>query len=147
MEATLAIAIAGLTLGVVSLGWQVWTHLTNGPRVRVEGSNSIVPEAQKPYDWLVCVTAVNTGRAATTIANWGFRVPDGGNLQQFERIPWSAALPHRLEPQSSVGFLMPVAGMRQACAERGIAVSSLRAWVRLGTGKEITGGPPKVRDD
>ena len=141
---TLAIAIAGLVLALLSFFWQVWTHFRSRPRVAVKVSNTIVPDANPPYDWLVCVTAVNKGGSATTVSSWGFRVPDGGNLHQFEKLPWSVSLPHRLEPQSSVDLHMPVKGVRQACAERGIDVSSLRAWVRLGTGKEIVGGPPKV---
>ena len=142
---TLALAIIGVVLGFVSFAWQVWIHITSGPRIKLEVSNSIIPDVQAPYDWLVCVTATNTGRSATTVVSWGFGAPDGGNVHQFERLPWSAALPHRLEPQSSVDFHMPAAGVRQACAERGIALSALRAWVRLGTGKRVEGGPPKVK--
>lgn len=142
---TLGIAITGLLLAMLSFAWQVWTHLTSGPRVSIAVSNSIVPDARPPYDWLVCVTATNKGRAAATVANWGFRVPSGGNGHQFERLPWSAQLPYRLEPQSSVNLHMPVAGLQQTCADEGIDMSSLKAWVRLATGREIRGGPPKVR--
>jgi hypothetical protein len=142
---TLAIAIIGLLVAMLSFAWQVWTHLTNGPRVSVTVSNSIVPDAPAPYDWLVCVTATNKGRAAATVANWGFRVPGGGNVQQFQRMPWSADLPYRLEPHSSVDLHMPVAGLRQTCLNEQIDLRSLKAWVRLGTGREVVGGPPKVR--
>lgn len=142
---TLAIAVAGLVLAVLSFAWQVWIHFTSGPRVKVEVSNALIPDARPPYDWLVCVTAINKGRSTATVESWGFRVPGGGNMHQFERLPWSAQLPHRLEPQSSVDFHMPVAGLHQACAERGVNLSSLRAWVRLGTGREIKGGPPKAK--
>lgn len=142
---TLAIAISGFLVAVLSFAWQVWTHLTSGPRVSVSVSNSIVPDARAPYDWLVCVTATNKGRAAATVANWGFRIPGGGNVHQLERLPWSAQLPYRLEPQSSVDLHMPVAGLRQTCAEEQVDMSSLKAWIRLGTGREVVGGPPKVQ--
>lgn len=77
----------------MSFAWQVWIHITSGPRIKLEVSNSIIPDVQAPYDWLVCVTATNTGRSATTVVSWGFGAPDGGNVHQFERLPWSAALP------------------------------------------------------
>jgi len=144
---TLAIALIGLVLAAASFGWQIFTHLASGPKIKLLVSNGVLPYQEPPLDWLVVVTAINTGRAAASIASWGLRTPDGQNLHQVEPVPWAPTLPHRLEPQASVELYMPVANLRQICTAQGIAISSLRSWVRLGTDKLVFGGPPKVAED
>jgi hypothetical protein len=144
VRVTLAVAIVGVVLAATSLGWQFWTYLNNGPRVIVKSSAAIT--AGVPGSgFYACVSAINRGRAATTVSAWGFSLPSGASIVQTRALPWSTQVPHRLEPQSAADFHMDASELFTTCQERGIDPASLRSWVRLASGKQIMGGAPGVQ--
>lgn len=140
---TLALAILGVGLAAVSLGWHVWTYLHDGPRVKVKTSNAITTGVPGE-GWYACISAVNRGRAATTFRGWGLESPDGESLVQARPMPWSAQVPHRLEPHSSADFHIDANEALATCRDRNVSPSTVKAWVRIGSGKQIAGGAPPI---
>lgn len=67
---TLAVALTGLLLSLVSLGWQIWSWYSSGPRVRVSTSNAYPVFGHQIGDHYVVVTATNRGRSAVTLTSW-----------------------------------------------------------------------------
>jgi hypothetical protein len=133
--ATLAIAVAGVLLGALSLGWQAATFFLSGPRVRVRlraglfGPGGVVvgkPEAVLVGDQrkrlehegftepVLAVTAVNGGRLPTTINSWGIVVGGGVTLREFDAH--GPSLPHRLEPHEEATWYASAANAMAAVA-------------------------------
>lgn len=144
MDASMIWTLVGVALGVVGIGVTVWLSRPAKPKVRVEVANAWASYGDHLGDWCVSIEAISTGGAAVTLAGFGFRFPGGGNLIATESEPGSTRLPHRLEPHSNATFLMSAEGILHQCAQRGVAPSALKSWVRLQTGKTIFGPPPPI---
>src|SRR4051794_28381206 len=99
----LAIGLSAIP-GVAALIWNVISWQRSGPRVTVSCENSLPMYEGQPGDWHVTVTAVNSGRAPTTVEGWGIRLPGGGDIVVMTPVPWSTPLPHRLEAKASASF-------------------------------------------
>jgi hypothetical protein len=140
---TLIVALAGLVISLVSIAWQVWTYLNDGPRVKVEASSTLTfygPSGpQQVRDSHVTIRAINRGRAAATIASWGLQLPSGENLIEVEAPNGSNPLSNRLEPHSAAEFHVPADSLRDECRQRHINPDRSRAWVMLASGKQVLG--------
>src|SRR5215469_2917 len=86
----------GAATGVPSLLWQVYTWRASGPKVKVKVSNCFPTYGDRVGDHHFQVTAVNVGRAATTVVAWGLRAPDKRDLVVTRPLPFSAQLPGEL---------------------------------------------------
>lgn len=117
------------------------------PKVRIEVANAWASYDTHRGDWCASINAINSGSAAVTLAGFGYRFPDGGNLISTRSEPGSALLPHRLEPHVNATFLMSAEGILHECSQRGVDPSALKSWVRLQTGKIIFGPPPPIEAD
>lgn len=114
---TLIVAIAGLTLAVVSLGWQAATFVLTGPRVKVnlqqgalgpggavvgpvDAGMSATELAQQGFtEPILAIEVVNVGRMPTTVTGWHAEFENGMKFTN-PQYPLNPALPFRLEPQS-----------------------------------------------
>ena len=139
--ATLAIAVLGVTLGALSLGWQVASFLLAGGRVKVElqigavhGSGSAMvtgpvrtttagqAEALRSQGYTRPVAAVqvhNVGRLPVTVTDWSLVASPSGIAFQPVGQSIGPPLPHRLEAGAMERWavdLAPVAALRAAAA-------------------------------
>lgn len=126
-----------IVLSVVSLTWQVATWRRSGPVVKVLVSQSLPIYGNDAGDWHTGVTAQNTGRSPITVTSWGLRFPDGKTGTMTRNLPWSASLPHRLEPGADASWFIPTDDVRGMCAERGFRYHDLTAVVTLADGRTI----------
>lgn len=128
------LATSALVLSLASLGWQAWTWLHSGPVIRVHTSNTITPGYGAGH--YVEVKAINHGRAAATITNWGIAVSDRENLFVTQRLPMSDDLPARVEPHASVSMYVEADELRRVAAERRVPFAVMKPWVQSATGRK-----------
>jgi len=125
MNASLVVAICGLVLACLSLGWQAATYVLTGGRVKVglrigamSGRAMVTaePDTIKP-DWLAelaqqgyrqpiaAIKVANVGRQPVTVERCGFRHPAAGTLFPVGDLI-GKPLPHRLEVGQSETWAM-----------------------------------------
>lgn len=160
MDMTTVIAVSGLLLALVSLGWQLAEHRLAGPRVRaelfwgVQGSQGRVvgPVRGKLPDLdlarpgggpglaIMGVRARNVGRLPIDITDFRIEV-DGGLAYSLPDWGVNPAIPHRLEAGSATDFLIPLADVHATVATSqelmGITRGRLRGRVVLATGQQV----------
>lgn len=116
MNGSLWVAVLGVVLACLSLGWQAATYVLTGGRVKVTllvgalGNGGMVtgsPDKLKP-DWfeqvarqgyrspVVGVKVANVGRQPVTVAQWSVVCPLAGSLTPVGSSI-GPPLPHRLE--------------------------------------------------
>ncbi len=136
---TLTIALAGLAMGAVSLGWQVWTWRSAGPRVRVDGHMAFIPDRSGVIRLAVGVTAANRGRSSVQVGSWGFRFADGQQAFAGSQHVWNAPTPHTLDGGHSIDWRIPLLSF--ARQDPRVLQRGLTVWpfVNLGTGERVTG--------
>ena len=133
---SLFVGLIALALSVVSVVWQFVTWRGSGPLVRVEVSQSVpVLPGQRPGDLYTQVTARNLGRMPITVTSWALELPDGSGLFFVSPAEWSSPLPFRLDSHAEASWWVRTAEVRQSCAERGIAPSTIGGIVSLANGK------------
>jgi hypothetical protein len=137
----LIIAVIGALTGIASLWWQIVTRRRGAHNVRVSVSSSLpVPAYGEVPGWQACVSPANIGAAPVSITGWGLEMPNKrGSLVQTRSSPFSQALPHVLQPGTSINLFWPQDEVRLAIATHApdLTASELRAFVHLGTGEKI----------
>ncbi len=124
---TLVIAVVGVTLAALSLGWQAATFFLTGPRVKVylregfRGPRGVMIAPPSIYtegglealgrmgyvDHVLAVEAVNRGRLPATVHNWAIRF--GNNVVYTNPAdPQNPQLPYRLESHTSASWYAPL---------------------------------------
>ena len=156
---TLVIAIVGLVLSVVSLGWQAATFRFSGPRVRVTLSEGLrgplgamiaspsvyteagrhVVESQGYTEPLLAIGVTNAGRMAVTIDRWTLRF---GNKAAFQNPtdPRNPPLPYRLDAHSSATWyadLEPLRLLQATFSDQSVKAGRIIASVDLGNGTTV----------
>jgi hypothetical protein len=141
--ATLAIAVLGLVLAVVSLVWQVVTWTYEGAKVRVTASFGFLTYGPELSDRMVIVEASNVGRSQVELLGWGFDV--GGNASLFvpRAVRGSTDLPHTLTAGHTAKFFLPLAALKEGLRQENITRAP-RAFVTLGTGGKAYAKPLKL---
>jgi hypothetical protein len=146
--AALIISIVS-ALGAVAAVWvSVWTHRQQGSRVECVWSNAFPVYGADLGDRHIQVQAINHGRSATTISSWGLEIidaqgkPTDSTIVIFKLEAWQPALPHRLESESSAGWMMSFEELQETLAKRTDPVSGLIAYVQTGTGRRIYSAKP-----
>jgi len=129
---TLVIAITGLGLSALSIGWQAASFFLSGPRVRVHlqeglrGLGGVVLASPSVYteeggaalerlgfgEPILAVIVVNRGRLPATVGNWSIRFGNGAAYQN-PGDPRNPALPYRLEPFTSDSWYAPLDHLQQ----------------------------------
>lgn len=129
----LIIAGLALALSVVSLLWQVVTHVLSGDRVAVSLGTSIPVGGIAHLPNCRTITAQNRGRTAVTVTSVAIDVGDGRSAQVGAQLvgPLSDVLPFRLEAGSSASWAYPISVDEEIVA----AYPRRRARVSLGTGR------------
>jgi hypothetical protein len=144
----LIIAVIGALTGIASLWWQIVTRRRGAHNVRVSVSSSLpVPAYGEVPDWQACISPANIGAAPVSITGWGLEMPDKrGSLVQTKFSPFSQALPHLLQPGTSINLFWPQDEVRLAIAKHApdLKASELRAFVHLGTGEKVYAKKPGV---
>ena len=134
MTPSVVVSILALVLSIVSLSWQTWTWRRSGPMLE---TNAVRVRAGS--DRYVKVEAINSGRSAATVKDWGFELPDGRQVKPGRKDPAakrrSASLPARVDSHGIVGFYVPLAELQDLSAEAG--TPGLRAWVKTAAGKRV----------
>lgn len=131
------VAAVGAGAGVLALLWQIYIWFGSGPKIRVKLVNSFPTYGAQVGNHHFTVSAINHGRAATTVKTWGLRLPDGSDIIARSPISWSDSLPAVLEPQSSASFHIEGEAVIATCKARNIQTRSVKPWVRLATDKEV----------
>jgi hypothetical protein len=138
---TLAIAIAGFLLSGLAFGWQMFTWLNEGARVKVDAPVFVVvaPEGSDA----VSVSVRNVGRSAVEVTGMWGRI----GSQRFFMIPpaGQASLPYTLNGLHSVAWAMPTASLRKALASTK-AEGEMRVGIMLATGREVWSPKRKTLD-
>lgn len=137
MELTaLVIAVVGLALAALSLGWQAATFFLSGPRVKVDlqegflgpmglmtaSASVYTAEGREALDRLgytehvLAVEAVNSGRLAVTVNNWSINFGNGASYGNPSDMR-NPKLPHRLEPHTTALWCAPVEHLQLLQAE------------------------------
>lgn len=131
-------SLIAIVLSVAALGFQVRTWRQSGPIVEVTACQGLpVTPGAGAGDWHLNVTAINKGRSPVTVNNFGLKLPDKRQMAILQRAPWSASLPHRLEPGSSAAWYIDTEAIKQSCAAEGVRHQDLTAFVTLGDGRTI----------
>jgi|GEM_PF-1339500 len=170
---TLVIAVVGLGLSALSLGWQAASFLLSGPRVRVHlqeglrgpGGAVLAPssiytddgraalERQGFDEPILAVIVVNRGRLPATVGNWSIRFGNGAAYQN-PGDPRNPALPYRLEPFTSESWYSPLDHLQQLQAvfnDQSEAAALVHGVVDLGSRETVSSkdallvGPQGVR--
>ncbi|GAB3081232.1 hypothetical protein [Micromonospora schwarzwaldensis] len=128
------LSVIAIVMSSITLTWQIISWRRTGAVVKVTAKLGFVPGLDGNF---VVIEASNSGRTAVTVTGYGLKCPDGGNLIQFDRVPLSAEIPHRLEPGAEASWLMPIENVQAVCAERGVRYQDVVAWVRLGSGGTV----------
>lgn len=130
---TLTIASAGFGLAVLALGWQVFTWLNEGGRVKVNPPTFVIvmPDGLDAYS----VRVRNVGRSAVEITGVFCRVGE----QRFVMVPPAGgpALPLSLEGLHSTAWAFPAASLRQTLATVDTRGRMMWVGVTTGTGREV----------
>ena len=108
-------------------------------RVSVSSSSPVPAYGEVP-DRQACVSPANIGAAPVSITRWGLETPNKrGSLVQTKFSPFSQALPHVLQPGTSINLFWPQVEVRLAIATHApdLKASELRAFVHLGTGEKV----------
>src|SRR5664280_2912886 len=126
-------------LGAIAAVWvAVWTHRQQGSRVVCNWSNAYPAGASGTGERHIQVQAVNHRRSATTIAGWGFAIVDAQGKPTDRTIvslvTLSSPLPHRLDSESSAGWMLPYADLWSVITSQPTQVTGILAFVRMGTG-------------
>lgn len=126
-----------IVLSIASLGWQAWTWRHAGPVVSVTTGRALPTVGGQVGEWLITVTASNTGRLPAQVTGWGLELPGGGQIIPRQEVQFAPPLPHQLAAHSSGTWYVPYLDAEQACAERGISLEQVRGRVSLGSGKTV----------
>lgn len=126
---TLVIAVLGLVLSVVSLGWQVAQHFLSGPRVRTEllwggmahdrvvtGPNRGSLDAFRHAGVTTAIFAVkgrNHGRLPIDVTGYSVEMDGAGGYSLPGWRP-NPSVPHRLDSGSEVAFYVPMEDVEKA---------------------------------
>jgi hypothetical protein len=143
VSATLVIAVAGLVLSVLSLGWQAFTWRASGARVRLSVGSAIPTYGPELGPVHAQLTVRNVGRGTVEVSSWGVSI-NGGNLALFPdasalpnpKLPMTLAGGHTLELQVSTEYVAQ-AYRQQVAAGKASPTTPLELWVKLGDGKRI----------
>lgn len=144
--AALVVSIVS-AFGAVAAVWvSIWTHRQQGSRIECVWSNAFPVYGPELGERHIQVQAINHGRSATTIAGWGLEIvdaqgkPTDRTIIIFKMPPWQPQLPHRLDSESSAGWLMPFDELQGMIAKQSEPVHGLLAYVQTGTGRRIYSG-------
>jgi hypothetical protein len=134
---TLAIAGAGLLLGVATFTWQCVSFAWTGARVKVRTAGGVTSYRTDMSATLVTIVeAQNVGRSAVEVTRWGLLLPNDQQFYVTAQIPGNQRTPLTLNGGHSVKWLVPVAMYGDApqvlTAGNDLKV---RGFVDLGTGK------------
>jgi hypothetical protein len=138
--ATLVIAVVGVALATLSLGWQAATFLLSGPRVKVflaqgyRGPGGVMLAPIETYsdggaaiarmgftEHVLAVHAVNRGRLPASITNWTVRFSNGATYMN-PTDTLNPKLPYRLEAHADATWYAPAAFLQEA--QKGFADGS-----------------------
>ncbi|MGH3220238.1 MAG: hypothetical protein ACRDPY_16300 [Streptosporangiaceae bacterium] len=131
------LSITAIVISSAALGWQVLTWRRSGAVVSVTATQAIPTFGDNLGDPHVNVTASNKGRSPVTITSLGFKLRDDRHLAVMKWTPWSASLPHRLEPGAAASWYVPTNAITESTAHNGIRYQDLIAYVSLGDGRTI----------
>jgi hypothetical protein len=153
---TLAIAVLGLVLSVVSIVWQIAEHRLSGARIKVDlrwgaiGDRGIVSGevgrdlglGQFPglTERVFVVVARNVGRLPVDIAGVAIRFRGDISYRSTERWIHNPTLPHRLEAGSAMTFYLSHDDVMAGVAAAQVIAPgrrTLRGQVELATGKTL----------
>lgn len=131
------LGVIGVLLALASLTWQVISWRLSGPRVKVRARVGVVG-AQRERNF-AAVEALNSGRAAVTVTQWGFLTPDDTELVWSRSAIGSTPLPYRLEPHADGTWFAPWDELVNLAEKNGTELAKVVPFVNLGNGKQVKG--------
>lgn len=128
---TLVISVVAAFLSMLALGWQIYSWLHSGPRVKVTAQHGFALGGSDLE--FVSITATNSGRLQTVIHEFGFEVPGRRRFVEFQSfVP--IKLPADLPPGGSVSFYFERQRLRRSAEDEGVHPTQLRSFARGGHG-------------
>jgi hypothetical protein len=131
------LSIIAIVLSVAAFGFQVRTWRQSGPVVDVTAFQSLPVGPGTAGEWHLAITAINKGRSPVTVKTFGLKLPDRRHMAIMQWAPFSASLPHRLEPGSDATWYIDTDAIKESCAAEGVRHQDLTAFVSLGDGRTI----------
>jgi hypothetical protein len=130
---TLSISALAFVMSGVALGWQIVSWRRSGPRVRVVRIQGI--GGMMPGTWFTGVKAENSGRLATEIQQFGFRLSNGMNVMALENfVGMPIQFPAPLPPGGTASVEYSAFAIRQALNQAGHDGTGARPYVDTGHG-------------
>jgi hypothetical protein len=134
---TIGLAISGVILGFLSLGWQAWTWRAAGARIRVDTTSGGVGRTDGSGFAGVVVTARNHGHLAAHLTGWGVlcRLSDGKTawFPYPSEVEESDPVDTTLQPQHQAQWWARNEDLLKVASEP----MEIAGYVRLGTGSNI----------
>jgi hypothetical protein len=138
---TLGIAVLGLFVAALSLGWQIVEWLLSGSRVKAAIGVAVSVGGSAHGARMLSIAARNRGRARASVTSWAIMLPNKATIvPTVHQGLWQGPdVPIGLDVGDGVtwyAFLDPVV---QARRDAGYTTDTeVRATVILGTGKRVT---------
>lgn len=129
---TLVVAIIGATTGVLSLGWNVYTKVSDRPRLRLNFQIGYA-DLQDGEGFYVFLEAVNTGRYPITINSVGFDLSN--RMQLIMPFNRNQRPPFEVLPGRAYQAWLKREKVQRELARQGKEVRIIAAWANDMTGK------------
>lgn len=138
------LSITAIVLSGASLSWQILTWRQSGAVVTVTARTAMPTYGAEVGDPHLQITAANKGRSPVTVNSLGLKLPDGRHLAIMEWAPWSASIPHRLEPGADASWYVLTKAITESSTHNGIRYQDLIAYVSLGDGRTVDARDPGI---
>ena len=138
---TLGIAVLGLSVAALSLGWQIVEWLLSGSRVKPTIGFALSVGGPTHGARMLSIAASNTGRSRASITSWAIMLPDKRTIvPQVDPGMWQGPdVPIGLDVGDGASWFVLLGPMIQARRDAGYRTETeVRATLVLGTGKRKT---------
>jgi hypothetical protein len=139
--ATLGIAVVGLSVAALSLGWQIVEWLLSGSRVKATIGFALSVGGPTHGARMLSIAASNVGRARASVTSWAVMLPDERTIvPAVQPDMWQGPdVPKGLDVGDGATWYVLLDPMIEARLDAGYTTQTeVRATLVLGTGKRVT---------
>lgn len=143
--AALIVSIVALLVSGASAGWNVYSWVSSGARLKVEVANSVTTGLYG-FGLTPCtgISVDNSGRLETTVSGIDFQLADKRTLALFQEAFIVNYPPKTLAPGASEVFLIPDTALVSALAKEDVDLEQLKVRVRTGHKNFVVKLPKEV---
>lgn len=133
--AALVVSCLAILISLGTLGWNIYSWHHTGARLKVRATSLFTSHPIGGKAKYLAIEAINTGRTATTVTGFGFKIPSGEFLLLMESAIPTANVPSRLDPGDSMTFAVDPLELRDAAIERNVNPSDCTPYAVCGHGR------------